>query len=69
MPTAGNLNGLKVFSTRLRAALAQPVACSRRLEEMARWSEDTGCKCNGVTAHDRNAVLLVAAPDSTGQHG
>ncbi len=48
-------HGLKIFSTCPPSALAQPRACIRNLQEIARWSEDAGCE--GILVFTDNGQL------------
>jgi alkanesulfonate monooxygenase len=46
---------LKIFTTCPPSALAQPLRCRRRIEDIARWSEAAGCE--GILVFTDNAQL------------
>lgn len=55
MATAAINHGLKIFSTCPPSNLAQPAEYFRRVQDIARWSEDAGCE--GILVYTDNGLL------------
>jgi alkanesulfonate monooxygenase len=55
MPTAAPNHGLKIFSTCPPSNLAEPAEYLRRVQDIARWSEEAGCE--GILVYTDNGLL------------